>query len=537
MVVRVTEVDCKDPSPLNNGSTPEIDELPQFLNQVRKDYELRNEIENRNYLDSLKTKRSNIEDLRSRDLEKIKELTTKNGTEPEIFSLFQDIINRRYEKINTMFDDNIRAVQEALAQSVITDESSILFSADLTASLLQKLQVDEKSAIPSSHKIHKSQNPHISKPTHLKNNPPKATTSSPEPLRSHSTSPDPTDSLPPFFDFSIPQQEIIPSPEPRPPTLTEPSKMRKVHTDPPISNSHSSSSSGISPCPSKKSSVTPGRTVWIDEVCMPSNIDFTDLIIETAISELYECIFSEFFKEYWVITAPGIGLLSEELIMAILFHEIRIQVESMRMEFDVEGILRLMSKVFDRTGDELLSPMNSAISLDPLTTLSEIQETEVGGGFDLDPTISMLNLDAFSDLIETDSKYVEIFNKLVFDCMNESLDKLIWRIELPWSNQKKPRKTYQNVAEIQGAVEDRILTINKIKAGRIVYESAGDVKSEQAMIQQREQGVVKILTHEIQENEANWCNYEHEEVQAKLDLADMVLELAIEEIIEIINNY
>ena len=121
--------------------------------------------------------------------------------------------------------------------------------------------------------------------------------------------------------------------------------------------------------------------------------------------------------------------------------------------------------------------------------------------------------------------------------MNESLDKLIWRIELPWSNQKKPRKTYQNVAEIQGAVEDRILTINKIKAGRIVYESAGDVKSEQAMIQQREQGVVKILTHEIQENEANWCNYEHEEVQAKLDLADMVLELAIEEIIEIINNY
>ena len=524
VVVRVTEVDCKDPSPLNKGNTQEIEELPQCLNQVRKDYEIRNEIENRVYLDSLKTKRNSIEDLRSRDLEKIKELTNTNGAEPEIFRLFQDIINRRYEKINSMFDDNIRAVQEALAQSVIIEESSIIFSKDPNPTIPQKLQPAETASIPSS-EIHNPTSRHFSQLNHLRNYSPKAASPSPDPVHAHPPSLSPPDSELPSFRLSVPLDSIAPSPDPCLPLFSEASKRRSAHADQDPHN-----------C-SKKPNQTPGRTIWIDEVCMPSNIDFTDLIIEAAISELYEHLFSVFFKEYFIITSASVSTLSEELLMAILFHEIRVQVESMRMEFDVEGILKLMNMVFERTGEELLSPMNSAISLDPLITLSEIQETEVGGGFDLDPTISMLNIEAFSDLIETDSKCVEIFNKMVFDCINESLDRMIWRIELPWSNARKQRKIYRNVEEIQEVVQGRVLAINKIKAGRIAYEdSAEQVRSEQAMLQQREQGVVKILVHEIEESKDTWSNYEHEEVQAKLDLADMVLEIAIEEIIEIINN-
>lgn len=429
------------------------------------------DLENFVILDSLRLKKHNIEDLRGRDLEKIKALASENGAEPEIFRLFQDIINRRYEKINDMFADNIRAVQEALAQSVISEDSSII--------LQSELKFSKKYENPS----------HILK---------KLRKTTPEPPEFPFLFPEFPSPMRGFHSETEPIQYI---PEPDPTTFS-------------ISN--------------KK----PQKTIWIDEVCMPSSIDLTELVIEAGISDLYEYLFNTFFDESWVITASNVAVLSEELIMAILFHEIRSQIEEMRLDFDEQGILKFMSRVFHRTSEELLGPMNSLVTSDPLNILSEIQETEVGGGFDLDLNIPMLNFEAFTDLIEGESKFITIFNKLIFDFINEALNTLVWKEDLPWSYVKKPHKKYRSVTEVQEKVETKALTLNQIKAGGIAYEEM----NEAAFLQQREQGVIKILSYEILENDQLWSNYELEEVQAKLDLADMVLESTIEEIIEIITK-
>ena len=222
--------------------------------------------------------------------------------------------------------------------------------------------------------------------------------------------------------------------------------------------------------------------------------------------------------------------------MAILAHEIRNKIDGMKRCYDTEGIALILSKIFQTTANELLGAMNSPIKSDPLSILSIIQETEVGAGFEIDTKIPILNLDAFTDIIENESLHITIFNTMIFDCVNDSLDRLVNKIELPWSNERNIRKIYESVSTIQESVEKRIFSFNDVKAGNIMNENSNENKyiNEQIAIQNREKGVIKILSYEINENDHEWINYENEEVQAKLDLADMVLEMEIEEIIEII---
>ena len=130
-------------SPLHNGRHLKNTEMKTRISQEQENLEKLEqsykEIESFMSLASLKQKKANIENLRNSDLEKIKQLTSKNGSENEIFKLFQDIINRRYEKINDMFEENIKAVQEALAQSVLSEDSSMIYSIDLNQNIFQKI--------------------------------------------------------------------------------------------------------------------------------------------------------------------------------------------------------------------------------------------------------------------------------------------------------------------------------------------------------------------------------------------------------------
>ena len=50
----------------------------------------------------------------------------------------------------------------------------------------------------------------------------------------------------------------------------------------------------------------------------------------------------------------------------------------------------------------------------------------------------------------------------------------------------------------------------------------------------REERLARILIQEAEENEALWVDYEYEETQAKIDLADIVLEEMCGEIVSIL---
>ena len=52
----------------------------------------------------------------------------------------------------------------------------------------------------------------------------------------------------------------------------------------------------------------------------------------------------------------------------------------------------------------------------------------------------------------------------------------------------------------------------------------------------REERLARILIQEAEENEALWVDYEYEETQAKIDLADIVLEEMCGEIVSILTQ-
>jgi len=52
----------------------------------------------------------------------------------------------------------------------------------------------------------------------------------------------------------------------------------------------------------------------------------------------------------------------------------------------------------------------------------------------------------------------------------------------------------------------------------------------------REERLALVLAAEIEENEMLWTDYEYEETQSKLDVADMILEVLAEEAAKELNN-
>ena len=60
------------------------------------------------------------------------------------------------------------------------------------------------------------------------------------------------------------------------------------------------------------------------------------------------------------------------------------------------------------------------------------------------------------------------------------------------------------------------------------------VLDEELLQQVREERLANILAEEIIEKDGIWVNYEFEETQVKLDLADIILEHLANEIIEVL---
>ncbi|OMJ88504.1 hypothetical protein SteCoe_9538 [Stentor coeruleus] len=497
-------------SPISKGSLLGISEITKRLKQEQKNYELiekdHKDIENYMYLDSLISKKADIDELRKKDLENIQKLTNKNGSEMEIFQIFQNIINRRYEKINSMFDDNIRVVQEALAQSVLSEESSSILFSENTSNLLEKIsKIDEEMA---SSKILES----------IRNQ------------RKNNNSPENVGEKIEFM-YKPEKNELN--------VDDEPEKIIDLNCQIGYSNRYfeiDQSEILIEEyIPTNNNS---SKIVWIDEVAMPSNIDFTDLIVDAAISDIYDYLFDWILKDIWFAGSDLVIDLSNELIKVILAQEIHNQIEDLRKEFSDGQILIIISKIFEKTQNLISEELHRPLECDPLSVLSMLQESEVGGGFLPEEKYSMLNFEAFSDVLDHSSKNVKIFNAMVFDSVNEVLENMMCKEELPWATKRNKRCKLLSSEEVQRNLEIELLRFCRLKAGPIVYdEYENSTKmTEQALAIGRENGIIKMLAMEITDNETQWYDYEKEEVQSKLDVADMLLEKEIEHIIEILIN-
>jgi hypothetical protein len=116
--------------------------------------------------------------------------------------------------------------------------------------------------------------------------------------------------------------------------------------------------------------------------------------------------------------------------------------------------------------------------------------------------------------------------------VNEALDGLrpygLKGPPLPWSKQNRTL-TYKNgdVSEIPKILE----SIDKR-----VINWVGEYKQNQPIHQVWEERLAVILANEIEENEPLWTEYEYEEAQVKIDVAELIMEELTNETVGILQQ-
>ena len=120
---------------------------------------------------------------------------------------------------------------------------------------------------------------------------------------------------------------------------------------------------------------------------------------------------------------------------------------------------------------------------------------------------------------------------MVFDCINECLEKLIVKEDLPWAAERGKKAVVRTSEEAINYIVNRLVRLNEIAAGEIGFDlNRGEVE----VSQKREFDILKMMAVEVVDEEADWVRYDKEELQAKLDLADMILEQEIDDIFNMV---
>ncbi|CDW79825.1 iq calmodulin-binding motif family protein [Stylonychia lemnae] len=140
-----------------------------------------------------------------------------------------------------------------------------------------------------------------------------------------------------------------------------------------------------------------------------------------------------------------------------------------------------------------------------------------------------------------------IHNKAIFDAVNEAMDGFrpygLRGPPLPWSKNSKTltfkfgkEETFDYLLQ---KVKFRVLDWAHISAGTMpkIFKAKQISQRDRDHLElMREERLARILIQEAEENEPLWTDYEYEETQTKIDVADLILEQMIEELVSIMKN-
>lgn len=145
------------------------------------------------------------------------------------------------------------------------------------------------------------------------------------------------------------------------------------------------------------------------------------------------------------------------------------------------------------------------------------------------------------------AEWEHIQNKAIFDGINEALD--IFRPHgkkgepLPWTGKGAfivdYTKTEVESSQILACVMNTLLDWNSFKIGPLPWKEFYNKEKfdEDKFAEYREKKLATILAYDVEkEDKEKWLDYETEESQTKLDLADIVLDTLVEEIVECLNK-
>ena len=132
---------------------------------------------------------------------------------------------------------------------------------------------------------------------------------------------------------------------------------------------------------------------------------------------------------------------------------------------------------------------------------------------------------------------------MIFDNCNEYLQNFrpygIKGLPLPWSNNSRILKFPGiDTDEAFNLLQQNIYRLSAFCAGRISDQTylLNPGMNEEAIQNNREEKIGALIAEDIISRENVWTDYDFEEVQVKLDVSDLILELLISEIVELISG-
>ena len=246
--------------------------------------------------------------------------------------------------------------------------------------------------------------------------------------------------------------------------------------------------------------------------------------------------------------------LSEIIIAQILNEEINkyksIQPEEIKNEeinenFDayIESTLEFIDARLDKISSVIIKPLRK----NPLEILAKMQMPYIINPLRWDfsnfPMIisSEMHNDIISNLHIQNSPYLKSQIKMLLDSCNETLHTFrphgIFGAPMPWSNSISSYKRKKNHSKTIGKdLKKTIWNFNSLCAGKIPdnsYISSLEL-NEEKLQNHREEKISTLIASDIRNYENVWINYEYEETQIKLNVADKVFDLLINEALEML---
>ena len=286
------------------------------------------------------------------------------------------------------------------------------------------------------------------------------------------------------------------------------------------------------------------------------------------------------------ITPELVVKLSEEILMALIYDEHKLiqqkkeipqlpiidmfsidpavegsSTTELRIQTDIIAIRNYLEEIFSNSDiKEVQKNISVPLRAKPLELLNRMQEVEIGTILETEyasfPEILSVNLylnlenNRENSTRPANSLHIHqliieaehIHNKMIFDAANEALQKYrpygLQGIPMPWSfTCRFDKKNNKPIKLILEEVKEELLDWSTIQAGKISTEDmmlSNGILDEELLQQVREDRLANMLAEEIIERDNIWINYEFEETQVKLDIADMILEELSGEIIKIL---
>lgn len=279
---------------------------------------------------------------------------------------------------------------------------------------------------------------------------------------------------------------------------------------------------------------------------------------------LSDCILGELLTAELAVW-PKAGLRSSSSLDEGIFERNSVEVsneaaplrelirEEEGIRTDSQAILSYVDAIFafgarSRTHIELL--LSQSLRSDPRQMLESLQSSEAIGVRNPIFSDSIIPVDLYLQLErsgeENDSDRAtrssptslalteasHIHNKMIFDAINEALiDHRPYGTKgapMPWSSET--REFTAQPADLRGVIEDvkkRIKQWSAMQTGKLpgpdMLLSTGHV-DEDLLQHMQEERLAACLSTEMLENDNEWVDYELEDAQVKLDLADIVLD-------------